>query len=73
MANLTIDAADVVGVARQVDVTVRLTDSEGAVVLGYLTGTDDVVVRGYQGHTAADGTLTLSLTPNADITPANTY
>ena len=73
MANLTIDAADVVGVARQVDVTVRLTDSEGTVVLGYVTGTDDVVVRGYQGHTAADGTLTLNLTPNASITPANTY
>lgn len=52
-------------------VTVALVDSLGQQVTGYLA--DSTIVRSATTHTDASGDWSLDLTPNASITPANTY
>lgn len=58
--------------ARSSAVVVTLCDSTGAQVDGYVTATGSSVVARYTGRTNAAGVLDVDLTPNGDITPANT-
>lgn len=72
MAHLTFNTADVLGDTVNAPWSVYLTDLAGEPVLGYLTGDDGVVITPRMG-TATAGVIDVDLTPNADITPANTY
>ena len=57
--------------ARQSTVTITLCNSAGARIDGYTSAGAMVVV--YTGRTNAVGVLDVDVTPNADITPANSY
>ena len=72
MANLTIDAEAATGATGIVKVVATLTDSAHRPVRNAYVGAT-AIVRSYTTYTAQDGTLTLDLTANASITPANTY
>lgn len=72
MADLDIDVTAVGGNPGPTDVTIELTDRDKVPITG--TRTDDKqIVLGYSGTTASDGTLTVSLEPNANISPPNSY
>lgn len=70
MAALTISALSAVGTAGPVPVTIDLCDLEGDHVSGYSAA--GVVVERWSGTTDEDGELSVDLTPNDDLTPANT-
>lgn len=70
-ATLTISAGDATGPVGARRVKVTLTDADGRQVTGY-SSAGELVGRVDQ-WTDADGALSLSLIPNGDITPANTY
>jgi len=69
-ANLTITALDVSQNTVAADILVTLTDSAGTPVIGHYNG---AIVEQVRGAQASNGTYTIALIPNADITPANTY
>lgn len=71
MANLTIAAFSPSGATGPLPVIVKLVDASGQTVTGYTSS--GVLVAPLSTATATDGTATVSLTANADITPANTY
>jgi lysophospholipase L1-like esterase len=72
MASLTIDAEDAVGTTGITKVVATLTDSaHRPVPQAYVSST--AIVKQHIDYTAQNGTLTLDLEPNANITPANTY
>lgn len=70
-ASLTIAALEAGG-ARSVPVSVYLTDSNRSPIAGHVASTGTIIAP-FHTRTADDGTLTLALHPNANITPANTY
>lgn len=72
MADLVIDAIAAVGVASSTLVNVELTDGRGDPVVGYVTGTDNVIVLPTTVTTDENGEVTIDLIPNADIVPGNT-
>lgn len=71
MADLTIDTIDPTATGRQVPVTITLVDADREQVTGYAD--DGSLVTQWRGETDTEGTVTVDLVPNADITPANTY
>jgi hypothetical protein len=72
MANLVIAAEAVAGTVGVQTVTIELTDLDGVPVVGYKSDDSSIVVP-YQGVTDSSGDLTVSLEPNANLTPENTY
>lgn len=68
---LTIAAGDATGATGRRVVSVTLTDSDGRQVTGYSTAGE--LVDRVDALTSDTGALSLSLIPNADITPASTY
>lgn len=72
MADLVIEAIAAVGVASATLVNVELTDGRGDPVVGYVAGSDNVIVLPTTVTTDANGEVTVDLIPNADIVPGNT-
>ena len=71
MATLTISALALGMDAGRTRVHIRLADGDYNTVAGTY-GSGSIVER-ITEYTASDGTLSVDLVPNADITPANTY
>ncbi len=71
MATLTISALALGMDAGRIRVHIRLADGDYNTVAGTY-GSGSIVER-ITEYTASDGTLSVDLVPNADITPANTY
>lgn len=71
MAQLTITALDDAGDPVAVGVQLYLSDANGNAVRAFTSS--GILVQGVTATTAADGTLTLDLPANSDVTTPNTY
>lgn len=72
MSHLIIDAEAAANIEGVVSVRIELTDGRGNPVIGFVTGSDDVIIAPSVHRTDANGQLTLEVVPNVDITPGNT-
>lgn len=74
MSTLTISTLDAIGAAAKVSFEIRLVDNNhDDVENAFVTASGAPVVKHYTATTSAAGTASVDVTPNASITPPNTY
>lgn len=71
MSDLVIDALTVLGAASATLVNIELTDGRGDPIVGYVDGTDQVIVLPTTVTTDENGQVTVDVIPTAAIVPGN--